>query len=97
MYLSSHPLDTYAFELENFTSCQITELPGLISDCNAKQEKKKVTVAGFITTAYESMTKTGRTMSRMTVEDYSGSYEFAFFGNDHELYGQRWSAIVPAM
>jgi DNA polymerase-3 subunit alpha len=86
MYLSSHPLDTFAFELENFTSCQITELPELISECNAKQEKKKVTVAGFITTASESMTKTGRPMSRMTVEDYSGSYEFAFFGKDHELY-----------
>ena len=86
MYLSSHPLDTFAFELENFASCQISELPGLISDCNAKQEKMKVTVAGFITTAAESMTKTGRPMSRMTVEDYSGSYEFAFFGKDHETY-----------
>ena len=86
MYLSSHPLDTFAFELENFASCQISELPGLISDCNTKQEKTKVTVAGFITTASEGMTKTGRPMSRMTVEDYSGSYEFAFFGKDHETY-----------
>jgi DNA polymerase-3 subunit alpha len=25
-------------------------------------------------------------MSRMTVEDFSGSYEFAFFGKDHETY-----------
>ena len=86
MYLSSHPLDTFAFELENFASCQISELPGLISECNTKQEKTKVTVAGFITTASEGMTKTGRPMSRMTVEDYSGSYEFAFFGKDHEMY-----------
>ena len=27
-------------------------------------------------------------MSRMTVEDYSGSYEFVFFGKDHETFMQ---------
>ena len=88
MYLSSHPLDTFAFELENFTTCQIGELPALISECDRKKEKMKVNVAGFITTASESMTKTGRPMSRMTVEDYNGSYEFAFFGKDHEAFMQ---------
>ena len=88
MYLSSHPLDTYAFELENFTTCQISELPELVAQCDQKKEKMKVNVAGFITTASESMTKTGRPMSRMTVEDYSGSYEFAFFGKDHEAFMQ---------
>ena len=88
MYLSSHPLDTYAFELENFTTCQISELAGLVAECDQKKEKMKVNVAGFITTASESMTKTGRPMSRMTVEDYSGSYEFAFFGKDHEAFMQ---------
>ena len=86
MYLSSHPLDTFAFELENFTTCQISDLPTLISECNTKNEKMKVNVAGFITSATESMTKTGRPMSKMVVEDYSGNYEFAFFGKDHEAF-----------
>ena len=86
MYLSSHPLDTFAFELDNFTTCQISELPELVKECDEKQEKMKVCVAGFITAASEGMTKTGRPMSRMTVEDYSGSYEFAFFGKDHEAF-----------
>ena len=88
MYLSSHPLDTYAFELENFTTCQIGELQGLISECNETRKSTKVSVAGFITGASETQTKTGRPMSRMTVEDYSGSYEFAFFGKDHETFMQ---------
>ena len=88
MYLSSHPLDTYAFELENFTTCQIGELQGLISECNETRKTTKVSVAGFITAASETQTKTGRPMSRMTVEDYSGSYEFAFFGKDHETFMQ---------
>ena len=88
MYLSSHPLDTYAFELENFTTCPISELGTLISECDQKKEKMKVCVAGFITSASESTTKTGRPMSRMVVEDYNGSYEFAFFGKDHEAFMQ---------
>ena len=86
MYLSSHPLDTYSFEIDNFTTCAISDLPGLISECFEKKDKMKVNVAGFITAASEGMTKTGRPMSKMTVEDYSGSYEFAFFGKDHEAF-----------
>ena len=88
MYLSSHPLDAYSFELDNFTTCQISELQTLISECNTTRKSTKVSVAGFITTTSETMTKTGRPMSRMTVEDYSGSYEFAFFGKDHETFMQ---------
>ena len=86
MYLSSHPLDTFSFEMENFATCQLAELPALISECNATRKSTKVAVAGLITACSESQTKTGRPMSRMTVEDFSGSYEFAFFGKDHETY-----------
>ena len=86
MYLSSHPLDTFSFEMENFATCQLAELQSLISECNATRKSTKVAVAGLITACSESQTKTGRPMSRMTVEDFSGSYEFAFFGKDHETY-----------
>ena len=88
MYLSSHPLDTYSFELENFTTCQVGELPALVADCQEKKLKTKVNIAGFVTAASEGTTKTGRPMSRMTIEDYGGSYEFAFFGKDHEAFMQ---------
>jgi DNA polymerase-3 subunit alpha len=88
MYLSSHPLDAYSFELENFTTCQIGELPALIAECQEKKTKMKVNVAGFVTAKSEGYTKTNRPMSKMTVEDYGGSYEFAFFGKDHETFMQ---------
>ena len=86
MYLSAHPLDTFTFEMENFTTCQVSELGTLISECNATRTPTKVRVAGFITAVQETSTKSGSPMSRMTVEDYSGSYEFAFFGKNHEEY-----------
>ena len=88
MYLSSHPLDAYAFEIENFTTCQIGDLPALIAECQEKKTPMKVNVAGFITATSEGVTKTNRPMSKMTVEDYGGSYEFAFFGKDHEAFMQ---------
>ena len=88
MYLSSHPLDAYTFELDNFTTCQISELPALVAECQEKKTKLKVNIAGFVTAKSEGYTKTNRPMSRMTIEDYGGSYEFAFFGKDHETFMQ---------
>ena len=51
MYLSSHPLDTYQFELENFTTCQVGEINALVAECQEKKTKMKVNVAGFVTAA----------------------------------------------
>ena len=84
MYLSSHPLDQYAFELENFTTCPVSELDALISDCESKKAKTKASIAGFITATQQMTTKTGRPWSKTVIEDYSGSYEIALFGKDHE-------------
>ena len=86
MYLSSHPLDTFSFEMEHFATHQLGELQALISECNTTRKPAKVALAGLVIAASEGQTKTGRPMSRMTVEDFSGSYEFAFFGKDHETY-----------
>ena len=96
MYLSSHPLDQYAFELENFTTCQVGELESLVSDCESKKSKQKANIAGFITSTQQMTTKTGRPWSKTVIEDYSGSYEIALFGKDHESfmsYMQLHSAI----
>lgn len=96
MYLSSHPLDQYAFEIENFTTCQVSELDSLVSDYEARKEKKKAYIAGFITATQQMTTKTGRPWSKTVIEDYGGSYELALFGKDHEAfmsYMQLHSAI----
>ena len=84
MYLSSHPLDQYAFELENFTTCQVGELDALVSECEIKKTKQKVNIAGFIISTQQMTTKTGRPWSKTLIEDFSGSYELSLFGKDHE-------------
>ena len=84
MYLSSHPLDTYQFELENFTTCQLGELNALVSECEMKKTKMKVAVAGFITKTEHINGQSGRPWSRTQIEDFGGSYELKLYGKDHE-------------
>jgi DNA polymerase-3 subunit alpha len=86
MYLSSHPLDQYQFEMENFTTCQISEIDNLVAECEENKEKRKVYVAGFITSTSILTGKNGKPYSKTMIEDYSGSYEMALFGKDHEAF-----------
>ena len=86
MYLSAHPLDTYQFELENFTTCQLGELNALVSECEMKKTKMKVAVAGFITKSEHITGQSGRPWSRTMIEDFGGSYELKLYGKDHEAY-----------
>lgn len=88
MYLSSHPLDKYSFELENFVSCKIGELNALINECEMKKTPQKVAVAGLVISVKQMTTKTGKPWSKTIIEDYHGSFELALFGKDHEAFMQ---------
>ena len=97
MYLSSHPLDRYQFELEHFTTCQVGELENLINECESQKIKQKASIAGFVISSQQMTTKTGRPWSKTVIEDKSGSYELSLFGKDHEMfmnYMQLNSAIL---
>lgn len=86
MYLSSHPLDKYRFEISNFTTCELSALGELISECESSKKKSKAAVAGLVTESKTLLTKTGKPYSRTTLEDFSGSYELTLFGKDHETF-----------
>ena len=86
MYLSAHPLDSYQFELENFTTCQLGEINTLVSECEMKKTKMKVAVAGFITKTDHINGQSGRPWSRTTIEDFGGSFELKLYGKDHEAF-----------
>ncbi|MBO5596472.1 MAG: DNA polymerase III subunit alpha [Bacteroidales bacterium] len=88
MYLSSHPLDRYEFEMHNFTNCQLADLGNFVADCESKKKTAKVYVAGIVTDFKQLTTKTGKPYSRTMLEDYSGSYELTLFGKDHETFMQ---------
>ncbi|MBP5676469.1 MAG: DNA polymerase III subunit alpha [Bacteroidales bacterium] len=84
MYLSSHPLDRYSFEIKNFTNHNLAELNSFVAECESKKQPAKVYVAGIVADVKNLTTKGGKPYSRTTLEDYSGSYELSLFGKDHE-------------
>ena len=95
MYLSAHPLDRYAYELENFTSCTLAEIPDIITKCDRDKVKTNIAVAGYITNVQLLTSKTGSPWSKTVIEDFSGSYEFALFGKDHETFMPYLQMFTP--
>ena len=92
MYLSSHPLDKYRFEMDNFTTCELANLANFISECELAKKSAKVCVAGLVTDYKQLLTKKGAPYSRTMLEDYSGSYELTLFTKEHE---QFFKYMVP--
>lgn len=84
MYLSDHPLKKYEFELENFTNCKMAELGDLIADCDKNRQTAQVALAGLVTSVETKISRNGKPFAKVNVEDFSGIYEFAFFGKDYE-------------
>ena len=86
MYLSDHPLKRYEFELETFTSCRLSELDDLVTECEREHRQQKVFIAGFITSTEVKTSRTGNPFAKTTLEDFSGTYELALFGKDYETF-----------
>ena len=86
MYLSSHPLDRYAFEINAFTNCKLADLPSRIDEVEKAGKPEKTRVAGIVTDVKQITTRTGAPGGRIVLEDYSGTYELALFGKDYEAF-----------
>lgn len=78
IYLSAHPLDDYRLEIKYFIKTTMKDLEDF-----KNQKIGEFTCAGMVTSARRASTKKGDPCGFITVEDYSGSYEFAFFGKDY--------------
>ena len=80
IYLSAHPLDDYKLEIDNFTN---TQLKDLNSDFD-KFKDREVSVAGIVTAAKNAVSKNNKPYGRLTLQDYTDSYEFFMFGKDYQ-------------
>ena len=78
MYLSAHPLDEFKLELRNYCTLQLKAFEDL-----TQLRNREFTVGGMVTKVRRALTKVKSTeYAILTLEDYSGSHEFAFFGED---------------
>ena len=83
IYLTSHPLDPYKLEMQLLC----TPVEELNSDLETFKGKE-INIAGIITAKREGKTKTGKDFGILTLEDFSGTYELAFFGKDYTDFRQ---------
>jgi len=81
IYLSSHPMDDYRFELTHFCNTSLAEL-GNVNELR----NKDLSFAGMVTTVRNAMTKTGKPYGSITIEDYTDSFQLTLFGKDYEYY-----------
>jgi len=94
IYLSAHPLDEYQFEVEHFTNHTLDELNDLTPLHN--QEFK---VAGIVSKVRHVVSqKSKMPYGSFTLEDFSGTHEFALFGKDYENFlsflREGWALMV---
>ena len=86
MYLSSHPLDRFRFEIENFTTCSLSRLQNAVDEAESADRSAKAKVAGIVTSLSTIQTRTGTPGMKFVLEDFSGNYEFALFGKDYQAF-----------
>jgi DNA polymerase-3 subunit alpha len=75
IYISGHPLDDYRLEIQTFTNCTLADIEN--------QKNKELKLAGIVTTTETKFSKNGNQYCRFTIEDFSGTYNFALFGKDY--------------
>ncbi len=83
IYLSAHPLDEYRIILEDVCSVRLADMQAVID----KKEERDVSLGGVITAVRSGFTKNNKPFGIAKIEDFSGTYEIALFGDDW----MRWS------
>ncbi|WP_291530388.1 DNA polymerase III subunit alpha [Bacteroides sp. UBA939] len=95
IYLSAHPLDEYSVVLQYVCNTHMAEL-----EDKAALTGREITMGGIVTSVRRGISKNGNPYGIAKIEDYSGSTEIAFFGNDWVTYqgylGERTFLFIKA-
>ncbi|MGB7527384.1 DNA polymerase III subunit alpha [Sphingobacterium cellulitidis] len=94
IYLTSHPLDNYKFEMRHFCPNTVTDLQMInkVKAAEVEQEvllefnrikNKEVVLGGIVALANHRVAKSGKPFGSFIIEDYSDSYEIMVFGEDY--------------
>lgn len=78
MYLSSHPLDEYGYEIRFFVKNNLTDLLNL-----ERMMGQELSFGAIVTSAQHKTAQNGNGWGIFKVEDYSGDYEFRLFRENY--------------
>ena len=82
IYLSAHPLDDYRLEIESFCNATLAQLSAEMHTF----KDKEVNIAGMVIAIRRGTTKNGNPFAIVNIEDFTDSYEMAFFAKDFVEY-----------
>ena len=95
IYLSAHPLDEYSVVLQHVCNTRMAEL-----EDKTALAGREITMGGIVTSVRRGISKNGNPYGIAKIEDYSGSAELPFFGNDWVTYqgylGERTFLFIKA-
>ncbi|HZH54396.1 MAG TPA: DNA polymerase III subunit alpha [Sphingobacteriaceae bacterium] len=94
IYLTSHPLDTYRFEIDHFCMHPVRALKLMDKVMSGDKSEEILTefkrfanrdlvIGGMITSVDHRTNKNGKPFGRFVLEDYGDSQEIAVFGDDY--------------
>jgi len=86
IYLSAHPLDEYSIVLHKICNTHCDE----IENKEELAKKEEIQLGGIVTAVRDTFTRNGKPCGFVTLEDFNGSGELAFFGED---WG-RWKGML---
>ncbi len=89
IYLSAHPLDDFGMIFHNLCNTACTEV-GQDGRREELSKRDELIFGGIVTSNKSKFTKTGKPCGFVTLEDFEGSGELAFFG---EEWG-RWQGML---
>ncbi|MCM2679139.1 DNA polymerase III subunit alpha [Echinimonas agarilytica] len=79
LYLTGHPINQYLSELKNYTSNRL-------KDMTPTNRGHKIKAAGLVISARKMMTKKGRPICILTLDDRSGRLDIGLFGDSVEKF-----------
>jgi DNA polymerase-3 subunit alpha len=77
-YISGHPLDGFRFEINQFCNTSVEQLNRI-----DELKNRDLSFPGIIVDVEERMTKSGKPFGFFNIEDFTGNYRLALFGEDY--------------
>jgi len=77
IYISAHPLDNYAFEMNNYSFIPLSDIEKDI------YRKRTIRIAGYISSVQHLISKKGTFWGKFKLVDFQGEYEFTLFKEDY--------------
>ena len=82
MYLSKHPLDDYEFFYKEVCNTTAEEINSDEKINSYPHKGRTIYIGGIVVDAVERTSQAGKNYGKITIEDYTGTFDVMLFGND---------------